>query len=275
MNPWLETIVVTAIAFFGFFLGKRFSTLKSPHWTLGYFLGLVLIGLLVITRFSNYLLFEPPFCWLATGRTRFIILALAVTTGLASPLSRLPYKFEKIAVYILMAVVVFWSSILPFLFPALIKDNLLSTETLIDSRGICYQTKNYTCAPAAAVTALHQLGFNAQEGRIAVLAHTSPVIGTLPKSLCKALKKNYHKQGLQCTYRPFNSVEELKNSGITLAVVKDSFLTDHCVAVLDVSDSTVSIADPVDGKKVLSHSQFEKMWRFSGIVLERKPPEKI
>jgi hypothetical protein len=275
MNPWAETIAVTGIAFLGFLLGKRFSTLKGPRWSLGYFLGLVLIGLLVLTRFSNYFLFTPPFCWLATGRTRFVVLALAVTTGLASPLSRLPYRFEKIAVYILMVVVVFWSSVLPFLFPALIKDELLKTETLIDSKGICYQTKNYTCAAAAAVTALHRLGLDAQEGRIAVLAHTSPVIGTLPKSLCKALKTSYQKQGLQCTWRQFDSVEELKNSGIILAVVKDSFLTDHCVAVLDVSDSTVSIADPVDGKKELSHRQFEKMWRFSGIVLKRNPLEKI
>jgi predicted double-glycine peptidase len=54
-----------------------------------------------------------------------------------------------------------------------------------------------------------------------------------------------------------------------LAVVRDAFLLDHCVAVLDVSDLTVVIADPVLGKQLMSHEQFERMWRFTGIVLQR------
>jgi len=31
----------------------------------------------------------------------------------------------------------------------------------------------------------------------------------------------------------------------------------------------ITIADPVLGKKSLSHKQFEEIWRFSGIVLKR------
>ncbi len=269
MTPWIETAGVTAIALFGIFIGRKFSKLKSPCWAAGYFAGLGLIGLLVMTRFAGFLSFVPPFTWVTAGRARFVVLSLAVTTGLATPLSRLPYRFEKAVVWVLMAVVVVWSSVLPFLVPALIKNELLSLDTLIDSNGICYQTKDYTCGPAAAVTALGKLGLAADEGQIAVLAHTSPVVGTLPACLSKALQGRYEGDGLHCQYRRFESVTQLKGAGITLAVLKDAFLTDHCVAVIGVSDNTVTIADPVTGRRLMSYSQFERIWRFCGIVLKR------
>jgi len=61
----------------------------------------------------------------------------------------------------------------------------------------------------------------------------------------------------------------LKNAGLALAVVKDSFLTDHCVAVLNISDGKVVLGDPVTGTRMLSCKQFESIWRFRGLVLNR------
>ena len=269
MNPWLETLGVVVVAILGIVLGRLFSRLKSPFWVCGYLVGLSLIAIMATARFYNCLMFTPPVCWFTAGRFRFVALALAVTMGLITPLSRLPYKFEKAIVCLLMVIVVGWSSVMPFLFPALIKDELLSTKTLLDTEGICYQTKDYTCGPAAAVTALGRLGLTAHEGEIAVLAHTSPIVGTLPACLSKALEGRYGQEGLTCHYRKFDSVAQLKNAGVILAVVKDSLLTDHCVAVLGVSDNMVTIADPVSGIRYFSHAQFEQMWRFAGIVLSR------
>lgn len=209
------------------------------------------------------------FVWITAGRVKFVIFSLAVTMGLTTPLSRLPYKFEKVAIYILMAVVVVWFSVLPFLVPALIQNHLANLTTLLDSNGICFQTTGYTCAPAAAVTALRKLGLTAQEGEIAILAHTSPVAGTLPGCLQTALQNRYGDEGLRCQYRHFDSIAQLKDAGLTLAVVKSAFLTDHCIAVLEVSDRMITVADPALGKKSLSYKQFEEIWRFSGIVLKR------
>jgi hypothetical protein len=189
--------------------------------------------------------------------------------GLTTPLSRLPYKFEKVAIYILMVVVVVWFSVLPFLVPALIEGYLANLTTRLDSNGICFQTTGYTCAPAAAVTALRKLGLPAQEGEIAILSHTSPVTGTLPGCLQAALQNRYGDEGLRCQYRHFDSIRQLKDAGLTLAVVKSAFLSDHCIAVLEVSDKMITIADPAGGKRLLSHKQFEEIWRFSGIVLKR------
>ncbi|MHC4131877.1 MAG: cysteine peptidase family C39 domain-containing protein [Planctomycetota bacterium] len=171
-----------------------------------------------------------------------------------------------------MVIIIFWFCILPFLSPALVKDDLSGLKNIIDAEGICYQSMDYTCGPAAAVTALTKLGLQADEGRIAVLAHSNPVIGTLPSSLCNALEKLYEDKGLKCRYRYFDSVNQLQQYQLALVTVKDTFLSDHCVAVLEITDDHVVIADPMDGKKIITLDEFESAWRCSGIVLERAEP---
>jgi len=174
-----------------------------------------------------------------------------------------------------MDVVVTWFCVLPFLVPALIKDHLSSLTTRFDSNGICLQTTSYTCGPAAAVTALGKLGLSADEGEMAVLSYTSPVAGTILSCLSSAVQNRYAADGLRCQYRRFDSIEQLKDAGITLAVVRNAFLLDHCLTVLEVSDHTITVADPVIGRKVMPHKQFEKIWRFSGIVFKRDSTQSI
>ena len=275
MNPWLETLGVVFVALLGAGVGKAFSNLKKSYWMLGYFLPLLLIVMLVLDRFGNEMNFLPPFSWIAAGRAKFVIFSLAATMGLTTPLSRLPRRIEKLAICILMVVVVVWFSILPFLVPAIIKNHLSTLPTRMDSSGVCFQTTDYTCGPAAAVTALAKLGLTADEGEIAILSHTSPIIGTIPDCLSRALQNRYGSEGLECRYRSFNSVDQLKDNPVTLAVVRDRFLLDHCVAVLKVSDYTVVLADPAFGKVSMSREQFEKVWRFSGIVLKRNATPSI
>lgn len=275
MNPWLETIGVVLIALLGVLVGRVFSSLRKPYWTFGYFLPLAVVVMLVLTRCHYTMPFVPPFCWIAAGRVKFIVLSLAVTTGLTATLSHLPRKCEKVTICILMIMVVVWFSVLPFLVPALIKNHLLNLQTRVDLNGLCFQTTDYTCGPAAAVTALRKLGLPANEGEIAVLSHSSPVAGTLPHCLCAALQSRYAADGLECRYRHFDSVAQLSNGGVTLAVVKHRFLLDHCLAVLEVSDNAVTVADPIAGKRSVPHKQFEKIWRRSGIVLTRNCTQSI
>lgn len=267
MNPWFETAGVITTALLGIIIGKVFSSFRKPYWIIGYSLPLILIAILAASRYSDSFGFVAPFCWLTAGRIRFVVLSLAVTIGLITPLSRLPHKFEKFIICVLMAIVVVWFSVLPFLVPALIREDLSKINTRVSVEGICFQSKDYTCGPAAAVTALRRLGLVAEEGEIAILSHTNPMTGTLPLSLCDALRERYGEEGLKCLYRRFDDISQLKEAGLTLVVLKDAFLSDHCVVVLDVSDRKVTIADPVLGRRSISYEQFKKVWRFSGIVL--------
>jgi len=265
MELGLETIGVTLVAILGVSLGRIFSRLKKPYWLFGYFLPFALIVILVITQHISALSFLP------TGELMFVILALAITMGLTTLLPHLPHKSERFITCVLMVVFVVRFSVSPFIAPALLKDDLSNLRTTIDADGNCFQSRDYTCGPAAAVTALKKLGFDAQEGEIAVLARTSPITGTIPRYLYTALQNRYGYKGLKCQYRHFDSIAQLKGQGITLAVVKDAFLSNHCVAVMEVSDRMVVFADPAFGKMNVSHEQFEKIWLFSGIVLKRDP----
>lgn len=271
MSAWTETIFVLAVTVSGVFLGRLFSRLRNGYWMYGYFLSFIFIAVLVGSRFSSFFVFEKPFSWIVAGRAKYVLFGLAVTVGLTSPLSRLPKRGQKILTCGSMCCFVIWFSVLPFLIPALIEKNLLNLPTRLDPDGVCLQSTDFTCGPAAAVTALGKMGFQASEGQLAVLAHTSPVAGTLQRCLSDALSGLYEQQGLQCRYRHFDSVEQLKSADVTLAVIKSSFFADHCVAVLEVSDQTVCIADPSFGKVLMERADFEKIWRFSGITLNRLP----
>ena len=275
MNPWLETVSVIVIILSGVYLGTVFSRFRGYYWLSGYFLSLALIALLVAVRCSQSVAFTPMLAWVAAGRAKFVILAIAAALGVVTPMSRLPRKSEKLLTCLLLTVVVVWFSVLPFLSPALVKGRLAHLKTTVDADGICFQTTDYTCGPAAAVTALRILGLPADEGEIAILSRTSPVAGTLPWSLCKALNSRYGSYGLKCHYRRFDSIAQLKDAAVTLVVLKDTFLSDHCVVVLEVSEQLVTIADPVSGIKLIPHKQFEKIWRFTGIVLGRQAPQSI
>ena len=275
MNPWVETTGVVLIALLGAWVGRRFSRFHKPYWVLGYLIPAGLIAILALVRFDPALAFVRPFAWIAAGRIRFVTLSLAVSMGLTVPLSRLPYKWEKLVVCLLMAGFVIWFSILPFLIPAVMREKLSNLQTHYDANGICRQTTDYTCGPAAAVTALGRLGLAAEEGELAVLSYSSPITGTLPACLSSALQNRYRADGLRCRYRRFDSVYQLRTAGVTLAVVKEAFFKDHCLTVLHVSEEAVTVADPVTGVRLMPHRQFEKIWRFAGIVLERGPSQSI
>ena len=270
MGIWFETIGIILIAITGISLGRLVSGLNKTWWILCYLFSLTLVALLIVARYQNKLYFIGPFSWFIAGRGRFVIICLSVSMGMTIPLSRLPYRLEKILVCLLMFVFIAWFSVLPFFAPVLIKGRLSSIKTTLDSDGVCRQSTSYTCGPAAAVTALRKLGISANEGELALLSHSSPVIGTLPVCLTSAMQSRYGSEGLKCQYRRFDTIEQLKGSGVTLAVVRIAFLLDHCIAVLKVTEDTITVADPLTGARSMTREQFEKIWRYSGIVIERE-----
>ncbi len=270
MNPWFETAGVALIAVLGMVLGVLSRRLRRPYWAVGYVLALAVIAVLTLGRTTS-LHFMPPVSWIVATRMRFILVAIATTLGLTTPLSRLPRRWERVTVCLLMGGLLVRFALLPFLMPALIQDRLARLESTIDNNGVCLQATQYTCGPAAAVTALLRLGLPASESQIAIRSHACPTVGTLPACLSHALSTQYASDGLRCRYRRFDSIAQLAGSGITLAIVKSAFLQDHCVAVLDVSEDVVTIGDPMTGIVAVPREQFRTMWRFSGVVLSRGP----
>lgn len=251
-------------------LGAWFSRLPKLYWLIGYFLPFVMIVLYAVGSREPALAFTPPISWMRMGRIKFAIVGFIGAMILTTPLMKLPNRRDRVAVGCLMVLVVLLTSVWPFLAPAFNRDYLASLTTRIDDDGVCLQNTSYTCGPASAVTALRKLGIAADEGQIALLAHTSATIGTPPDILAAALSRQFARQGLICDYRGFKSIADLKKAGLTLAVVKYNLLLDHYVTVLDVSDRAITVGDPLNGLTKLSPAEFAAEWRFEGVVVSRK-----
>jgi hypothetical protein len=270
MNLWLSAIGAMLCALTGVALGIWFSRLRHPLWLLGYFIPLGIILIYGIAIHFPSMSFTPPISWMMMGRKKFALLGFIAAMVLTTPLSRLPLKRDRIVISILMTSIIFFVSVWPFLAPAFNRRELAALQTRIGGDGICRQNTGYTCGPAAAVTALRQLGFPADEGQLAILSFTSSMTGTPPDILAEVLQKKYGKDGLLVQYRTFKNISELKNAGLTLAIVKFGFMVDHYLTVLEVTDSEVIVGDPLNGLDRISYAEFESQWRHVGIVLKRK-----
>jgi predicted double-glycine peptidase len=270
MNPWVESLAVLLLAAGGMFIGAWFSRLPKPWWLLGYFIPLTVVILYDIANRHPALSIFPPLSWIMLGRNKFAATGFVAAMVLTTPLLKLPLRRDRIAVGTLAAGVVLGTSVWPFLAPVFNQKQLAALVTDIDSEGVCHQSTDYTCGPAAAVTALRKLGFHAEESEIALLAHTTSATGTPPDVLAKALQERYGKEGLVSEFRVFKDPMELKTCVPVLAVVKFNFILDHYVTVLEVNDREVTVGDPLQGLVKLTINEFNVKWRFEGVVLKRK-----
>lgn len=270
MQPWLETLGVTGLALAAIALGITASRRKRLWWLIGYAVPLVLMLLVALARNINALRFTPVFSTINAGRNEFIAMACSVPMVLSVLIGRLPKKRMKALIAILIAVSSVQFVVYPFLVPAILRNRLSRLTTVITTDGICIQSTDYTCGPAAAVTALACLNIKAEEGELAVLARTAPQMGTPDDMLAGAIERRYGDLGIRCQYQHFDSIERLKATCPTIAIVKFSLLVDHYVTVLEVTDKEVIVADPLEGRQTLTHDQFKKKWRFIGITVKRE-----
>lgn len=268
MNFWQELIVLLSFTFAGIYAGVKISHMKGRLWFLGSAFSVMLLAMLAADRFFHFIPFVQPFTILLAGRFRFVVVAFTVTIGLTPLLSRTNIIYQKVFLTIVMIASVIWFSILPFVMPVIMKNRLLSLPMIINADGVCFQSTDYTCGPAAAVTALGKLGFYAHEGEIAYLSYTNPITGTFPSCLESAIRSQFANRGLDCHYRRFKSIDDLKDAGPTIVVVKSTFLWDHCIVVLNVDGRYVYLADPVLGKVRVTRWQLEKNLAIYGNCLE-------
>ena len=269
MNPWVESFGVLAVAAGGVLAGAWFSRLPRPWWVVGYILPLLVVILVAVGNRQPMFVLTPPISWLFLGHNRFAATAFVAAMVLTVPLGHLPQRRNRIAVTALIICVVCLTSIWPVLAPAFNRAQLAALTTQIDADGVCLQNTDYTCGPAAAVTALRKLGLSADEGEIAILARTSPTFGTPPDILAETLQKRYGDTGVICAYRGFKNLDELRQAGLTLTVVKYNLLLDHYVTVLSVTDEAVTVGDPLNGLTQLTPGEFMAKWCYQGVVIQR------
>jgi hypothetical protein len=271
VNPWLEAGLALLAALAGAALGFLTSRLPKHWWLLGYLAPLAVIVALAISVRRPEFALHPLLAWVFVGRWKFTVMAIVVAMIFSALVPRLPQPRERRALGILVAVAVLYFSVWPAVAVAINRPFLASLETKIPPDGICRQSTDYTCGPAAAVTALRRLGLQAGEGELALLAGTSTATGTPPDMLARALNERFGRDGLRAEFRRFSSVEELRAAGLTLVIVKFGLFLDHWLTVLEVTDREVIVGDPLNGENRLTHEEFLRRWRRIGVTLRRTP----
>ena len=199
----------------------------------------------------------------------YIVFSLTIPMIFSTLIPRLSIPRQKIILALFVAITSVIFFVIPFFSPILTRNELKNIETLFSDQGVCLQSTNYTCGPAAAATALYQLGIIANEGKLAIEAYTTPQNGTSDDLLKKAIEKLYDSYGIVCDYRYFSSVSQLKGNCPVIVVTKFSFLIDHYVTVLNVTDDEVIVGNPSSGKEALTYKEFEKKWRSVGIIVHK------
>jgi hypothetical protein len=216
----LQSLGIAVAAVLGGFLGIWFARRRSVLWLAGFILPLILILMIGATRRWYPLGFVVPFSWLVAGRTEFAIVGPLAAMMMFTPIARMPRTRLRMMVSCFVPIFIVQSSILPFLMPGIQRRELAKLTTTITRDGVCRQSTDYTCGPAAAVTALRAVGISATEADIALLAHTSRSTGTEPDVLADVLQTHFADKGLTCIYRPFHNAAELPTDRPIIALIE-------------------------------------------------------
>jgi len=268
MNYLIDTLAVLAIACIGTLAGFFCGRLSKYCWIAAYIFALALIFAVNVPMGTFGVKLSEGLRFLTADRREFIILSFAAPLMFAALVPRLKDKAAKVLLSLFIGASVLVFTIVPFFVPLLIRNLLADIQTRF-SGAVCLQSTDFTSGPAAAVTALGQIGIIAEEGIIAVDSYSTPFWGTDEDLLAHALNNRYSKQGALCRQRSFKSVEELGRYCPTIAVVRLSAFIDSFVTIIEVRGDFLLIGDGLEGLVRMSVSDFKKIWRFRGIVVSK------
>jgi predicted double-glycine peptidase len=269
LGPLLETLGVIAFAGAAVWAALRLARSRRSFWLTGYFVALGLVIMIGAARWVPPLEFLPVFDVVMADRREFALMGPICVMLLVIPMAQLPQRRQRRLLGVLLVPLVLYFSVLPFVLPAFSFREFRFMNTSVDADGVCLQQTSYDCGPAAAVTALRALGVPAEEGELAIFAHTNSISGTPPDSLSAAINKRHRRDGIECRVESFRTVSDLRGREPVIAIVKFSFLVDHYVTVLKVTDKEVVVGDPLLGKTPLTIAEFTKQWRKCGVVVSR------
>ncbi len=270
----LQSCGVASLSVLGAATGVWLSHKRRTIWVLAFLVPFTVVILIGLCRRDYSLSFVPPFKWLVAGRIEVALIGACASMMMGTLIARLPKRRMRWFTSAFMVIFIGQSAVLPFLMPGLQKSAMAALQTRMGSDGFCRQSTDATCGPAAAVTALRSLGLPAEEGELAVLAHTSRSTGTEPDVLAAVLNERYGKDGLQAEYRVFRAAADLPRDRPTIALINYQMFVDHYVTVLGVDGNKLIIGYPLSGRMHESFEEFQGSWRMVGIVLTRVPVPK-
>jgi len=134
--------------------------------------------------------------------------------------------------------------------------------------AVCLQNSSYTCGPAAAVSALHHMGIQAEEADLALAAFCSSISGSQAADLSSAIQGLYQ---LPCRVYTGKQMQKLREADAALLKISLRGLTHHWVALLEWEGDEVILGDPLYGRSRMHVSQVDAIWTHSAILIQQHP----
>jgi hypothetical protein len=236
------------------------------RWWMGVVLPLGVFGLVIAGHRSAWLRFVAPASWAVDADWGPLLMTAAIGMVFATLMPKLPRRSTRVYVGAAMGFMLVNYGLLPAALPLVSRVVLAENVTTIDRDGVCLQSHNYTCGPAAAVTCLVRLGIRADEATLAADSRCAPALGTDGHLLAAAVTRRYPE--IRCGYRYVERVEDIRPPAVT-----DMYLPGiggHYVAVLEVRDGMVIVGDPLRGQEVMARGEFLAAWTHGAIEFAGK-----
>lgn len=142
-----------------------------------------------------------------------------------------------------------------------------------DADGALQQTTGITCGPAAASMLLHRAGIRVSEGELAERANTTPLQGTLPHALARAVDRVARRHSLRAHIQRVDYGEAVHLRKPFVALVSRPGMGRHAICVLKVMPEEVVSLDPLSGtRETLSREAFVAEWDPTVIWIEVHAP---
>jgi len=253
------------------FLGWKIGRLRGRWWLVGYGLSMLIVVALNVNRYVPSTLNTATGRWLLVGQKDLLLIGIAAMLGIIPCLHKVQPLRTRILLCVFMGALMLRSSVLPILGPMLDRAELKNLPTVIDQDNVCLQTTNYTCGPAALVSALRALDITDTESNAAIETLCNSYSGTRSTDIVEYVNRAYGGRGVHASYRYIRSLDELRAmGGVAIAEVKSNFWMDHFVAIVGWDSDAPVVADPYYGQFKSSDAAFTRIWRKKAIVIQRE-----
>jgi predicted double-glycine peptidase len=271
MLDWFLSFCLLALIVALFFIALKCHRLRKAVWVTLFAIPGILWLCVKLAVYVPYLSFETPLSWFFVYRRLFVFSAMVVTWNLGILIPQAPGRRLRFLLCILLTIAITYNFIIPSFGPLLVRHRLRTVDSFMDG-DVCLQSTEWTCGPASAVTALHALGIEADEGEMAILSYTAPIYGTNETLLARAIQKRYPAEHLATRYTRFSSITELKGHCPALVAIPLTVTVGHLVTVLEITDTTVVYGDPLKGKVECPIAEFEEKWFHTALLIWRSDP---
>jgi hypothetical protein len=265
MNYLLIPTLLVALVFFGVGVRLARKTGGGPKYNPLVIAG-VLMALPGIVFSAYYLRLFGEAVWLYEFRSLPLTELVAGGAGFLAGLLHGRFssepRFRRIAGKRLLPGVLILGLLMPYAKPILRPPAWKNFQARW-SEGVCLQSSESSCGPACAATLLKQFGKAATEKELAAECFTSRS-GTENWYLARALRH----RGIRVRFWMQESAEEgLPFPSIAGVRLSNFGNSGHFIAVLGQADDKYIIADPLEGKLLLSKAALQANYTFTGFFM--------